>query len=546
MNRRISLNTALLVASLPALAVLSACSSGIRESSPDDLSFTPLADSSYKVVASADDAEEETSSGNTYIGSPVLELGEKDTGAQSVGVRFQQLAIPQGATVNSARLEFTAALNATGTADLTIQGHASDSSPAFAEGAGTRNVSSRAKAIASKSWTPAALLTGEVYKPDVTAVVQAIVNRSGWSSGNAMAFMISGTGQRKVHAFDGNSALAPRLIVTYDAPSTSTSCLENVNRVVANPTANVQYTVRDKGTNVEIDARGKSFVVENQPSNGSKPLQVQNNGSDLCISGGIYDTDEPAGDNADWDDFHYGVGIYVSDSENVTFDNILVRLAGDAFSFHKDGSAATKWTLRDSYIRHAGDDAIENDNKLNGLLDDVLIDWAYMGISCRAGAGTDIIQNPAGTITIQDSLVALKRQVGTFGGINTANPSHLFMFKMEKGSEPNCKLRLRNTVFYMQNNNQVFDSLQNPSEYVTECSNVTLVYAGSGTYSQSNRDKLQALKNKFSTSNCFNIVEGSSAASFWQGKRSAWFDRHTDNAQISYYRTREPQGAQPQ
>jgi len=45
--------------------------------------------------------------------------------------------------------------------------------------------------------------------------VQQVVNRPGWSSGNAIVFVITGTGTRTASAYDDNPALAARLIVNY-------------------------------------------------------------------------------------------------------------------------------------------------------------------------------------------------------------------------------------------------------------------------------------------------------------------------------------------
>ena len=43
--------------------------------------------------------------------------------------------------------------------------------------------------------------------------MQEIVNRAGWNSGNAMVFIITGTGVRTAESFEG--LFAPVLYVTY-------------------------------------------------------------------------------------------------------------------------------------------------------------------------------------------------------------------------------------------------------------------------------------------------------------------------------------------
>jgi hypothetical protein len=42
-------------------------------------------------------------------------------------------------------------------------------------------------------------------------VIQAIVNRTGWSSGNAIVILINGTGHRTANSWNGNAAGAPLL-----------------------------------------------------------------------------------------------------------------------------------------------------------------------------------------------------------------------------------------------------------------------------------------------------------------------------------------------
>lgn len=47
--------------------------------------------------------------------------GSAETNSQKVGLRFQDIAIPQGATITSAYLEFTAAVSSSDNASMLIQ-----------------------------------------------------------------------------------------------------------------------------------------------------------------------------------------------------------------------------------------------------------------------------------------------------------------------------------------------------------------------------------------------------------------------------------------
>jgi hypothetical protein len=46
-------------------------------------------------------------------------------------------------------------------------------------------------------------------------VIQEIVNRPGWASGNSLVLLITGSGTRTAEAYDGDPSGAPLLKVTY-------------------------------------------------------------------------------------------------------------------------------------------------------------------------------------------------------------------------------------------------------------------------------------------------------------------------------------------
>ncbi|MCG6969682.1 MAG: VWA domain-containing protein, partial [Gammaproteobacteria bacterium] len=140
-------------------------------------------------------------------------------GQQTIGLRFRDVGIPQGAEITGAVIEFTAAQSTdkpfiTG---LTVQGLDSDDSETFT--ATTTNITGRTGTTATVNWTPDAWADGDVVQTsDLKTIVQEIVDRSGWCGNNAMGFRISGEDlvNRVAHSVDGNPDLAPVLRVTYD------------------------------------------------------------------------------------------------------------------------------------------------------------------------------------------------------------------------------------------------------------------------------------------------------------------------------------------
>jgi peptidoglycan/xylan/chitin deacetylase (PgdA/CDA1 family) len=174
------------------------------------------------VNASNGDAEEATS-GTVTLNSSDIELvydSYKSAGNQTVGLRFAGLTIPPGATIANAYVQFTVDETTSSAANLVVRAQAADSAPVFSTA--SKNVSSRAKTTAQVGWVPAAWTkVGEAgtaqRTPNLSAVVQEVVNRPGWKSGNALAIIVTGTKQRIAVAYDLSASQAPKLHVEYQA-----------------------------------------------------------------------------------------------------------------------------------------------------------------------------------------------------------------------------------------------------------------------------------------------------------------------------------------
>ena len=172
-----------------------------------------------QVAASSDDAEE-GASGSISLGSSDLELVFDGGGNQTVGLRFTGVAIPQGATIVEAFVRFQVDEVSSGATSLTIEGEATDHALTFIRSTG--NISSRSRTGASVVWVPAPWSTVGQAGPaqqtsGLAAVVQEIVNRSGWASGNSLVFTFSGSGERVAESFNGAPGAAPLLHVEYQA-----------------------------------------------------------------------------------------------------------------------------------------------------------------------------------------------------------------------------------------------------------------------------------------------------------------------------------------
>lgn len=177
-----------------------------------------------KFVASQNDDVEETVSGGSIDNtSSDLELTVDGSSNKIVGVRFTGLTIPVGATITNAYIQFTAkADKAPVSGAITIKAQNADNAATFTTTAS--DVSNRATTTASvnwpgstaSTWNTAGSRAADQRTPDLSSLVQAVVNRAGWASGNAIVFTFTGSGVRNSHSFDQSTAsYRPELVITY-------------------------------------------------------------------------------------------------------------------------------------------------------------------------------------------------------------------------------------------------------------------------------------------------------------------------------------------
>lgn len=136
-------------------------------------------------------------------------------------IRFQNLALPNSVTIRSARIVFTAwsdVLNSSNGTKIKIRGEASDNATTF-----TTDPFSRAKTSAEVLWNPTESWVPEskYSSPDISNVIQEIVNRVGWASGNSIALYLQDNGSspnalRLANSFDNGLASSyPVLEINY-------------------------------------------------------------------------------------------------------------------------------------------------------------------------------------------------------------------------------------------------------------------------------------------------------------------------------------------
>jgi len=219
-----------------------------------------------RISASADDVEERVDNGavdldgdtSTHSLQTFRGYAGSTTGTLNWwGMRFLNINVPQGATITSADITFRA--NATSEATdsgMTLWGQLAANPATFTTS--TNNVSSRTKTSATLTWTIPQWTSGSDYEtPDLSDIVQEIVDQSEWVENNALVIVGQTTVSQNRSAISQNSTngstLAPLLEVCYTegtAPRIITSgTLSAFSGEPGVPSAEQSYSV--SGENLE-------------------------------------------------------------------------------------------------------------------------------------------------------------------------------------------------------------------------------------------------------------------------------------------------------
>ena len=236
-----------------------------------------------KIIAEKDDAEEfRVGSANhkkTAYGSSDLELTLEHGEKKFVGLRFRYIRIPQGATINSAYIQFETDEVSTGAKkQIQIFTQESDNAPQFEKI--SRNIDTRPRGGGHVNWLPSKWHTvgerGPAQKtPNLKTIVQKVINRDGWSSGNSIVFLLKGkqnvnqNGKRVAKAYNRDDpAVAPELIIEYSGPEPKKTRLEvmqsALNTVLTNAPTHLNVGLMNYGEIKDSDEQmGIKFPVKN-------------------------------------------------------------------------------------------------------------------------------------------------------------------------------------------------------------------------------------------------------------------------------------------
>lgn len=142
-----------------------------------------------------------------------------------VGARFLNVTIPNAATISSATFRLTAqgTYNAgSGTIRFTVSCHAADNGTTFSTSTGANlSTTARPRTTAKSTWTQTSVVAETEYSVDITAAVQEVVNRAGWTSGNALVVIVEDHANTTLgewqdyYSYNNTPAKAPRIVIDY-------------------------------------------------------------------------------------------------------------------------------------------------------------------------------------------------------------------------------------------------------------------------------------------------------------------------------------------
>jgi len=397
-------------------------------------------------VTTTDDTEEQISTGDV-AGSSDLEFmhadeGDPDRGDQIVGVRFPNVNVPSGVTVSDAYIQFTGDAASAGSGDaitLTIKGHDADNSGAFDESGNTFDLSGRTKTSASVNWSPAAWSAGvsgsAERTPNLSSIIQEIIDRGGWSSGNDMSIIISGTtglgeAARRAESTAGVAGDAAVLHIEYGSGSTTTIPDVSFNT----PSGNVTLTEGDD----------LAVIVNATDPDGITQVRLYKDGVKLARNeaAGPYEWNNPTQDDPELESLPAGTFVLTAEATDgvgdvgQTAQSITVTVNGNAptVTGSTPANSATDVSTNTAQV------VVNFSKPMNGSSVGSAASISGAGVSglnyASGDGGSSITLNIAGSLTANETYtVTIGTGAQSTTGFNLVSQAQ-FSFTTESGGGP--------------------------------------------------------------------------------------------------------------
>ncbi|MDW3646863.1 MAG: CotH kinase family protein [Bacteroidia bacterium] len=220
------------------------------------------------------DDVEENQAGEIYSTSSDLEL-VNDGGEQTVGLRFNNINLPQGVQIDRAYIQFSVDESSSSFCQVELRTEQIDNAAAFEEinqNVTNRDFSGAAVVWQISPWNSEFEQGAAQRSPDLKDIIQEIVDRSGWQGGNSIVVGITGSGTRTAISYNRDPDFAPVLHIEAQIPLPNTPINDlYINELMASSTR-------------VLDDQG-------EPEDW---VEIYNAGSESQNLAGLYLSDDPA------------------------------------------------------------------------------------------------------------------------------------------------------------------------------------------------------------------------------------------------------------
>lgn len=142
-------------------------------------------------------------------------------------LRFTGVTIPQGTTLTQVLLKCTAWETYSASPNVVkfwVSAEAADNSAALTSTNADLGTTARPRSTATVAWDMSVMNADQEYSVDITTVLQEIVNRGSFSSGNAVTIILDTHADctmnewQNLWSYAGSTTKAPKLEFTYGSP----------------------------------------------------------------------------------------------------------------------------------------------------------------------------------------------------------------------------------------------------------------------------------------------------------------------------------------
>jgi type IV pilus assembly protein PilY1 len=270
----------------------------------------------------------------------------QSTNTVTTGLRYQNIDIPQGATITGAYLRLTSGTTNTSATNIKFRAELTPNASTFS---GTSNdISSRPTTLNEVDWDvdndwPAYGQT--VSTADFSSVLQEVVDQNDWCGGNDVNILIEATGLgtgsgRLIETFEQGDGQSPQLVVIFD-DTTSTGCV----------TGSLNYQVSSQKNNAEERNDGYQSTGDELTVNPSSNSYIGMRFRNLALPQGATISNAyltfTAYQNSNTDAFSFDISA-VNEADPSNFKNYTRYLLRD-----KPKTAPVTWSDTEQWLRNS-------------------------------------------------------------------------------------------------------------------------------------------------------------------------------------------------